>query len=695
MRKSLSVLLIVCLLLCLVPAAARAEGTEIESVAITVTPPAAGTSITDAASAVSVSGAGVSLAYATWKDYTGYSTAEPSTLTFVEGNTYYAVIAINAGDGCSFKKGAEIPGLDVDACDYAFAGSCAVSGATLRSAHFRSTASPERLYVWVQATATAAPSTGLPATGVSDAYVDNTVDNSVSYVTGMVHITGSGGTQAGYDAGTTVYSNQAAVTYSTPKTAQVQGMIDAAETQVYTLANACKNNGSGGEFHMSTSESTGRVWDNRMYKTYTYNSSSSQWEYTTGSGDTEVYTGEIPSDASANTRIHVASGDYGKETYYRVEANGWVPGYTITVTDDGNGTASADLEASLAGETVTLTATPASGYAFKEWQVVSGGVTVTNDKFTVGSANVEVKAIFEKVKDVYIDNTVDNSVTYVTGVVIVTDAATGESSTQTVYDESAKVPYSTPKTAEVETMIAAAEAAARSYAEANGYTVTVDCVTVELAGETWDKRVYETVEDDDAVLIGDTSYLSGAYGAGSDYTRTHIASGEYGKTTCYRITLEARAEATPAPEYVLKSVAGLTADASHTWTQGSTTEAVITAKLDAEADDSFAHFTGVQIDGTTLVRDTDYTAREGSTIVTLKPATLQTLSVGAHTVTILFDNGKVETKLTVKAQPASATPRTGDESMPGLWSAVLLSAMALTAVVLCGRRRRPAGRHTK
>ena len=36
------------------------------------------------------------------------------------------------------------------------------------------------------------------------------------------------------------------------------------------------------------------------------------------------------------------------------------------------------------------------GYHFKEWQVMSGGVTIKDDKFTMPSANVEVKAIFEE-----------------------------------------------------------------------------------------------------------------------------------------------------------------------------------------------------------------------------------------------------------------------------------------------------------
>ena len=70
--------------------------------------------------------------------------------------------------------------------------------------------------------------------------------------------------------------------------------------------------------------------------------------------------------------------------------------FTITVTSGGNGTASASPAKAAAGTEITLTATPDKGYHFKEWQVISGGVTIKDDKFTMPSANVEVKAIFEK-----------------------------------------------------------------------------------------------------------------------------------------------------------------------------------------------------------------------------------------------------------------------------------------------------------
>ncbi len=70
--------------------------------------------------------------------------------------------------------------------------------------------------------------------------------------------------------------------------------------------------------------------------------------------------------------------------------------YNVTVRDDGHGSAGASETAAAMGETITLTANPDSGYHFKEWQVVSGGVEITNDTFTMPAGDVAVKAVFEE-----------------------------------------------------------------------------------------------------------------------------------------------------------------------------------------------------------------------------------------------------------------------------------------------------------
>ena len=70
--------------------------------------------------------------------------------------------------------------------------------------------------------------------------------------------------------------------------------------------------------------------------------------------------------------------------------------YTVTIADDGNGTATATPTAAEEGMEVTLSAEPKTGYHFKEWQVVSGSVTIVNNKFIMPSGNVEIRAIFEE-----------------------------------------------------------------------------------------------------------------------------------------------------------------------------------------------------------------------------------------------------------------------------------------------------------
>ena len=71
--------------------------------------------------------------------------------------------------------------------------------------------------------------------------------------------------------------------------------------------------------------------------------------------------------------------------------------YNITVEINGNGTANSNTSSAIAGTEITLTATPSGGYQFKEWQVVSGGITIVDNKFTMPENEVTVKAIFEAI----------------------------------------------------------------------------------------------------------------------------------------------------------------------------------------------------------------------------------------------------------------------------------------------------------
>jgi hypothetical protein len=71
--------------------------------------------------------------------------------------------------------------------------------------------------------------------------------------------------------------------------------------------------------------------------------------------------------------------------------------YAITVLNDGNGIAYADVSSAPEGTEITLTAISNSGYEFDTWEVVEGGVIVTDNKFNMPGKAVVVKAIFKEV----------------------------------------------------------------------------------------------------------------------------------------------------------------------------------------------------------------------------------------------------------------------------------------------------------
>ena len=83
--------------------------------------------------------------------------------------------------------------------------------------------------------------------------------------------------------------------------------------------------------------------------------------------------------------------------------------HDVTVSDDGHGTGSADPASATAGTEITLSAVPEAGYRFREWKVISGGVTITGGKFTMPDSNVEVMAVFEPIPAVKYDVTVKGS----------------------------------------------------------------------------------------------------------------------------------------------------------------------------------------------------------------------------------------------------------------------------------------------
>ena len=150
----------------------------------------------------------------------------------------------------------------------------------------------------------------------------------------------------------------------------------------------------------------------------------------------------------------------------------------------------------------------------------------------------------------------------------------------------------------------------------------------------------------------------------------------------------------------------ITPEGEISWNKASKTDLTLTVKSSEKDDTSFEHFVGVKLDGILLEKDKDYTAAKGSTVVTLKAGVLQRLSVGNHTVEVLFDNGQATAMLKVLPNgqaalgssatvtrtggtglTASGNPRTGD-SRSMIWVAVAAVGLVGIVAAVIGLRKK-------
>lgn len=115
---------------------------------------------------------------------------------------------------------------------------------------------------------------------------------------------------------------------------------------------------------------------------------------------------------------------------------------------------------------------------------------------------------------------------------------------------------------------------------------------------------------------------------------------------------------------------------------------------------AFADFLKMQVDGKD-VDASNYTVKEGSTIVTLNASYLETLSAGKHTLAIVSDTGTAETEFTVLAAEGEAADskadndgdkeslaKTGDGSMLPMTALSILAMVSAAAGALSLRRIR-------
>ena len=136
--------------------------------------------------------------------------------------------------------------------------------------------------------------------------------------------------------------------------------------------------------------------------------------------------------------------------------------------------------------------------------------------------------------------------------------------------------------------------------------------------------------------------------------------------------------------------------ANGSWTQNS--DGTLTVRANGE----FSKFAGVEVDGKPLIAGKDFTAKSGSTIVTLSKDYLATLSVGTHKLTVLFNDGDARTNFTVNAasnnNPGTAVtpdnttnnPQTGDHS--GIVLAVVVLLVSGGALTVLGIAKKKSGK---
>lgn len=216
-------------------------------------------------------------------------------------------------------------------------------------------------------------------------------------------------------------------------------------------------------------------------------------------------------------------------------------------------------------------------------------------------------------------------------------------------------------------------------------------ITTFEAGKTYHYGVYVTA------YIADISPDAKLKINGQEVKYTRI--GDENDTQSFWVETDLTMTPTAAGASDYKIIEG----ANGTWTQNSNETLVFRVNGD------FSKFTGVKVDGT-LIDAKNYTAKSGSTIVTLSTDYLKTLSVGTHKLTVVYTDGECSANFEVKKVATEQTkptegdktdtttptggkdttsPQTGDNSNLALWFAVLfISCSGVITCAVYSRRRK-------
>ncbi|MBP3870456.1 MAG: InlB B-repeat-containing protein [Faecalicoccus sp.] len=127
------------------------------------------------------------------------------------------------------------------------------------------------------------------------------------------------------------------------------------------------------------------------------------------------------------------------------------------------------------------------------------------------------------------------------------------------------------------------------------------------------------------------------------------------------------------------------------WQKGRNTGLNFTIIRTIDNESALSHFTGVEVDGVSISKE-NYTVTSGGIKLSLKSSYLETLSVGRHTLKVVFDDGMAETQFTIttagtpEKSDSKNRPQTGHETNLGFWMSLMLISF-VTVMGLFTRRK--------
>lgn len=129
----------------------------------------------------------------------------------------------------------------------------------------------------------------------------------------------------------------------------------------------------------------------------------------------------------------------------------------------------------------------------------------------------------------------------------------------------------------------------------------------------------------------------------------------------------------------------------NSWKKGSGVNPVITVKRSINDDTCFSHFQGVEADGKPLVKNMNYIAVPGSTVITISSAYLESLTEGKHQISINFDDGSVTMDFAIDPVDKSVTilSKTGDVGhFPIVGTLMVIFSAVILLFLFIDRKRR-------